>query len=121
MMAEFDDLAAEIIADLSADFLKSITLRKVTPGAFNPSTGATAADTITDSTVKAQIQQFDLTMQQNPNVEIGDFIVEVFSSTLLDLNDKLVIDTVVHDMIAVIDKPYAVDNMFSQRVQVRAT
>ncbi len=121
MAKEFDNLAQELISDLETDFLKSITLRKITPGTFNPANGTSSADTVTDTTVSAQIQQFDLSMQQNPNVEIGDFIVEVFSSTLLDLNDNLVIDTVVYEMIAVINKPYAVDDMFSQQVQVRAS
>lgn len=118
MANEFDQLALDLIADLENDFLKTVTLRKVTPGTYNPTTGATTAETVVDTSVKGAIQEYRLDLIDDA-FEVGDFMVELYTSTALDLDDRLVIDSVVHKMVRIITKRYAVNDVYSQLVHVR--
>ena len=119
MANEFDTLASELVAELTPAFAKALTFVSVAPGTYNPSTGATTAPTESTTSVRGNIIQFTLDEIDGVKVEQGDFKVIVYYTGEIDLNDKLRFDSKNYRMINVLDKYYAVENVFGQVVQCR--
>ena len=120
MANEFDTLFAGVRDDLATLGGKAITLNQVTKGAYNPQTGTTSADVVTNLSVKGRIKQFDQRLIDGTDIKIGDFMVDIYTSTTIDLEDTITLDGSDYAVKQVLNKVYAVEDVIYQVLHVRA-
>lgn len=119
MPNQFDTLFANVRDDLSILGGKDITLK--TPGGttYNPATGESTVTTATESTVKARIGTFDVNVIGKNDIQASDLEVDIYTATLIDTENELVIDGRDYAIVSVINRQYAVEDVIYQTVQAR--
>ncbi|MDX1353085.1 MAG: hypothetical protein R3254_08735 [Thiomicrorhabdus sp.] len=119
MPNEFDTLFAGVRDELATLGGKSITLKTPGGSTYNPTTGTTTVTPATESTVKARIGTFDISLIGKNDIQIDDLQVDIYTATALDTSYTLVIDGTEHAIVKVIQRHYAVEDIIYQTVQAR--
>ena len=116
-MASLDATFQGLANNLLNQFGKSITLRTISEGAYNPNTGD-VTKTPTDKTIKARVDYFSNAEIDQNLIKVGDVKVIIEGTESFDKSDSLVIDSEVYSIIE-IKKVYAVDSVAIYEVQAR--
>lgn len=94
-MALADDLQLEVAAVLdNDDFGRNMTLRKITPGAYDPSTGETAAATTRNTSTRGMLLNYRNSQINNTTILRGDrkCILKVPSGRVVpEPSDRLIV------------------------------
>ncbi|MBC3948350.1 hypothetical protein [Pseudomonas folii] len=81
-MAFYDEMAA-LALELIAEFGQPVTLRDVVKGAYDPSIGGTAPDSITERTAQGILTDFTgQEFQTNTLIKVGDKKLKIAASGL---------------------------------------
>lgn len=102
-MTALDTSARKLSVNLLAKFGKAITFQSIVEGAYDPITGDTAANTVTSSSKKAVIKDYNGIELMSGVIQQGDRKVTIAASgaTLPQPSDKIVIDSETYNIIAV--------------------
>lgn len=90
------------IKTLLTNLGKDLTLRHVTKGTYDPTTGELSSDTITDTTAKGAITSYSAEDRQDTRIEVNDrkcILSGVDITTTPDINDLLVDGSTVYTII----------------------
>lgn len=92
----FYDRMAETALRLISQYGQTMTLREVTPGAYDPGTGETSADSVTESSVSGVLIEYTGQERQNNSlIQQGDKKVMLPAKALAQpsLNSKVIIQS----------------------------
>ena len=90
--AFYDDMAATAL-ELLAEFGAPVTLRRVTPGAYDPATSS-ASSTITDLPTTGLVRDYKASLIDGTRILVGDKECVLSNEQAPKLTDKLPVDGV---------------------------
>ncbi|MDX1353757.1 MAG: hypothetical protein R3254_12155 [Thiomicrorhabdus sp.] len=117
MANALDTTFVNLANSLLTQFGKSITLRTIAEGSYNPASGD-VSKTPTDTTIKARVDEFSSYEIDSNIIEVGDVKVIIEGVYTFDKSDNLIIDSEIYDIIN-IKKIYAVEEIPIYEVQAR--
>ena len=119
-MAEFDDLASELVAELTPEFSKSITLVQITPASYDPTTGASTPASEATVAGRGNITMFSKAEIDGENVLATDNkVIFYYASAINPELDRLRFDSSDYQIVDIMNKYYAVEDVFAQVLQCR--
>lgn len=116
-MAFYDEMAATALA-LLAEFGAPVTLRRVTPGAYDPVTG-TAGSSSADVSTTGLVREYKASLIDGTRILAGDKEVVLSAEQAPDLNDKLLLGGVAWSIVPPIREVNPADTVICYFVQVR--
>ena len=96
-MSDATDAILDVI-DAITEYGSTITLKSITPGAYDTTTGETA-DVIADTITKALPKDYKGTELEAPDVYVDDVKFMLYTSDVITYHDKIVYDSVTYNII----------------------